>query len=400
MRPRAELATGAVLLLVLGVGAAALGSRRARLTDSDPRRSTYLAGPQGASGFAEAVSRLGVTVVRQRRQVAALDSLGGGRTLVAFLGPSRELSALEGVALARAQVDLLLAGLGAAPAIRCLGYDVVRRRRDSVSARRPDGGTEGRMPWVQAVLFHRLSPVAVDSSDLVDGRPVACTAPAALRVDTLLRDSRNRAVAIRLTLARDRIVTLVAEDHLFANRALRETAAGPFALRLVVPRYARVVIDEFHHGYDASGSLAGATVAWTRRSPWGWAIWQLAVVGVLALVAAGVRFGPVRSAIERRRRSPLEHVRALATALAAASGHDVAVRLIVQGLRRRLSHAGRSIRGEATAWLEGLGPAVRTSRGRGALETLTTIIGRPASADDVLAAANAVETLWEELKPS
>jgi hypothetical protein len=400
MRPRTELAAGTVLLLVLGIGAAALGSQRVRLTDSDPRRSTYLAGPLGASGFAEALSRLGVTVVRHRRQVAGLDTLGGARTLVAFLGPTRDLSALEGVALARAPVDLLLAGVGAAPAIRCLGYDVVRRLRDSVSIRRPDGGSDGRMPGIRAVLFHRMSPMAVDSSDLVDGRPVACTAPAALRVDTLLRDSRNRAVAIRLTLPRERSVTLVAEDHLFANRALRETAAGPFALGLVVPRYSRLVIDEFHHGYDASGSLAGATAAWTLRSPWGWAIWQLAVVGLLALLAAGVRFGPVQSALERRRRSPLEHVRALATALAAASGHDVAVRLIVQGLRRRLSHAGRSTRGEATAWLAGLAPAVRTSRGHAALGTLTTIIRRPASADDVLAAANAVEALWEEVKPS
>jgi hypothetical protein len=400
MRPRTELAAGAVLLLVLGIGAAALGSHRARLTDSDPRRSTYLVGPLGASGFAEALSRLGVTVVRHRRQVAGLDTHGGARTLVAFLGPTRDLSALEGVALARAPVDLLLAGVGAAPAIRCLGYDVVRRLRDSVSASHPGGGSDGRMPWIRAVLFRRLSPIAVDSSDLVDGRPVACTAPTALRVDTLLRDSRNRAVAIRLTLPRDRTVTLVAEDHLFANRALRETAAGPFALRLVVPRYSRLVIDEFHHGYDASGSLAGATLAWTTRSPWGWAIWQLAVVGLLALLAAGVRFGPVRGALERRRRSPLEHVRALATALAAASGHDVAVRLIVQGLRRRLSHAGRSTRGEATAWLEGLAPAVRTPRGHAALGTLTTITRRPASADDVLAAANAVETLWEEVKPS
>jgi hypothetical protein len=399
MRPRTELAVGAFLLLVLGIGAAALGSRRARLTDSDPRRSTYLAGPLGASGFAEALSRLGVTVVRHRRQVARLDTLAGPGALVAFLGPTRDLTALEGAALARAPVDLLLAGVGAAPAIRCLGYDVVRRLRDSVTARHSGGG-EGHMPWIRAVLFQRLSPVAVDSSDLVDGRPVTCTAPAALRVDTLLRDSRNRAVAVRLTLPRHRTVTLVAEDHLFANRALRETAAGPFALRLVVPRYSRVVIDEFHHGYDASGSLAGATVAWTMRSPWGWAIWQLAVVGLLALLAAGVRFGPVRIAIERRRRSALEHVHALATALAAASGHDVAVRLIVQGLRRRLSHAGRSTRGEATAWLAGLTPAVRTSRGHSALETLTTITRRPASADDVLAAANAVEALWEEVKPS
>jgi hypothetical protein len=400
MRPRSELAAGAVLLLVLGIGAAALGSRRARLTDSDPRRSTYLAGPLGASGFAEALSRLGVRLVRHRRQSGGLDTLGGAGTLVAFLGPTQELTALEGAALARAPVDLLLAGVGAAPAIRCLGYDVVRRLRDSVSTRHPEGGDERHMPWIRAVLFHRLSAIAVDSSDLIDGRPVTCTAPPVLRVDTLLRDSRNRAVAVRLTLPRDRTVTLVAEDHLFANRALRETAAGPFVLRLVVPRYSRVVVDEFHHGYDASGSLAGATIAWTRGSPWGWAIWQLAVVGLLALLAAGVRFGPVRSAIERRRRSPLEHVRALATALAAARGHDVAVRLIVQGLRRRLSHAGRSTRGEAVAWLAGLAPAVRTPRGHAALETLTTIARRPASADDVLAAATAVEALWEEVKPS
>jgi hypothetical protein len=400
MRPRTELATGAVLLLVLGVGAAALGSRHTRLTDRDPRRSSYLAGPLGASGFAEALSRLGVRVMYHRRQVAGIDSLRDGRTLVAFLGPTRELTALEGVGLARARVDLLLAGVGAASAIRCLGYDVVRRLRDSVSASHPSGGSDGRMPWVQAVLFHRLSAVAVDSSDLLDGRRVACTAPAALRVDTLLRDSRSRAVAIRLTLPGDRTVTLVAEDHLFANRTMRETAAGPFALQLVVPRYSRVVIDEFHHGFDASGSLAGATIQWTTRSPWGWAIWQLAIVGLLALLAAGVRFGPARSAIERRRRSPLEHVRALATALAAARGHDVAVRLIVQGLRRRLSHAGRSARGEASVWLEGLAPGVRTPRGRAALATLTTIVHRPASADDVLMAADAVETLWEEVKPS
>jgi hypothetical protein len=90
----------------------------------------------------------------------------------------------------------------------------------------------------------------------------------------------------------------------------------------------------------------------------------------------------------------------LATALAAAKGHDVAVRLIVQGLRRRLSHAGRSTGGEASAWLEGLAPAVRTARGRAALTALTTIVHRPASADDVLGAADAVETLWEEVKPS
>ena len=47
-------------------------------------------------------------------------------------------------------------------------------------------------------------------------------------------------------------MTLVSDDRLFSNRALRESAAGPFALSLVVPRYRRIVVDEYHHGFDAS----------------------------------------------------------------------------------------------------------------------------------------------------
>ena len=135
-------------------------------------------------------------------------------------------------------------------------------------------------------------------------------------------------------------------------------------------------------------------------SPWGWGILQLAAVGVLALLAAGVRFGPIRAGVERRRRSPLEHVRALATVLAAARGHDGAVGLIVQGLRRRLSRAGRASHGDIGPWLEGLAPAVRSPRGRAALDTLTAITRRSASAEDVRHAADAVETLWEELTPT
>ena len=46
---------GAGILAVLAVGATMLGSRRARNTDADPRRSTYLAGPSGASFSISAV---------------------------------------------------------------------------------------------------------------------------------------------------------------------------------------------------------------------------------------------------------------------------------------------------------------------------------------------------------
>jgi len=48
---------------------------------------------------------------------------------------------------------------------------------------------------------------------------------------------------VRLRLQDGRTATLVADGRLFTNRALRETAAGPFVLGLVAPRYRRVVVD-------------------------------------------------------------------------------------------------------------------------------------------------------------
>ena len=122
---------------------------------------------------------------------------------------------------------------------------------------------------------------------------------------------------------------------------------------------------------------------WSTRSPWGWVVWQLAAVGVIALLASGVRFGPVRRAIERRRRSPLEHVRALATALAAARGHDVAVRLMVQGLRRRLSRGGRPARARPGRLAREPRALGADARGREALQSLTRTMTRsPPDADE------------------
>src|SRR5438034_6802331 len=57
----------------------------------------------------------------------------------------------------------------------------------------------------------------------------------------------------------------------------------------------------------------------------GWAILQLLGVALVALAVAAVRFGPARSVIERRRRSPLEHEEALAAGLEGAGGVDTAV---------------------------------------------------------------------------
>ncbi len=402
MRPRTELGLAAGLLVVLGAVAVAAGSMQPRAVAWESARSTYLTGPGGASAFAEAAGRLGVEVERFRRPTSTLmarDSAARDE-LVALLGPTQPVDGVEARHLAGLPVDLLLAGRGAAAAMRCLGYDVEAREwRDPAATRTAPDAEHLPAPRVWAVLVPGTSGAVVDSASS-GGPAAACEVPAPAGVDTLMQTVGDRPVVLRLRYPGGRAVTLVADDRLFRNRALRRTAAGTFVLGLVAPRYRRMLVDEYHHGYQASGSLAGAALAWSTRSPWGWIVWQLAVVGVLALIASGIRFGPVRSAIERRRRSPMEHVRALATALAAARGHDVAVRLMVQGLRRRLSRGGRPPPANLDTWLEGLRPTVRSPRGLQALDSLAGMIRRPPDAESVLVAANAVETLWEELKPS
>lgn len=402
MRPRTELGLSAGLLFVLGMVVVALGSRRPQPQERDSARSSYLTGPGGAHAFVEGLTRLGVEVERWRRPLGVLPDTAAVPvpTVVAILGPTTPLTPAEARVLVDLPTDLLLAGRDAAAGVRCFGYRVSAWAADKpVPTRALPGAGRRTPPYVRALLVPHEHRSVVDSSG-PEGRKISCEVPAPSRVDTVLRTVRGRPVVLRLGYPDERVVTLVADDRLFRNSTLRYTAAGELTLGLVAPRYRRILVDEYHHGYRVSGSLAGAALDWSTRSPWGWMVWQLAVVGVVALVASGIRFGPVRSAIERRRRSPMEHVRALATALAAARGHDVAVRLMIQGLRRRLSRGGRSAGASLDAWLAGLGDSVRSPRGREALDVLTTATRGPSDAASVLAAGNAVETLWEELKPT
>ncbi len=400
MRPRTELGLSAGLLFGLGMVVVALGSRRPQPQERDSARSSYLTGPGGAHAFVQGAASLGVDVERWRRPLALLPGTDSVIPLVvAVLGPTLPLTASEARVLAGLGADLLLAGPGTAAAMRCYGYRVSVRPPERPARTRPMPGARRTPPHARAVLVPHENRTIVDTSG-AEGREVSCEVPEPSAVDTVLRTTRGRPVVLRLGYSDGRVVTLVADDRLFRNSTLRYTSAGELTLGLVVPRYRRMLVDEYHHGYRTSGSLAGAALDWSTRSPWGWMVWQLAAVGVVALVASGVRFGPVRSAIERRRRSPMEHVRALATALAAARGHDVAVRLMVQGLRRRLSRGGRPAGASLDAWIAGLGDSVRSARGREALEVLAAASRGPSDAASVLAAGNAVETLWEELKPT
>lgn len=408
MRPRTELglalALGAVAAAVLTVQAFTTPGARAL----DRSRSTYLAEPTGARAWVEALDRLGVSTERWRRPVQALPARYPPHQvpLFAVLDPTIPLSFLEALQLeqwSQRTGDLLLVGAGTDAAMRCFGWEVRPMMVAGVPADLKASGQVGRIAVSLSQIHAVLTPSQQDTvgqrSNVADLGVLHCRAGRPLRVDTLLRTPSGLPVALRVQVDPATRITLVADGLLFANEALRHSDAGEFSLALVVPRYRRVLVDEYHQGYGSGGSLAGSVLSWSVRSPWGWGAWQLALVGLLALLAAAVRFGPMVPSTEPERRSPMEHVHALATALGAARGHDVAAVLMVRGLRRRLSRDPGSPRQSVDAWLRQLEGQMRSLRGRRAVHELRSLIDPPQPADAVLRAAYAVEDVWQELKP-
>jgi hypothetical protein len=400
MRPRVELALG--LAAFVGLGALMLAQAVTTPAGTlDPRLSTFRAEPNGAKAWAEGAERLGHPVVRWRRPLSGLPAIQADTALLAILAPDDWLDFRDQAALRRWTGnggDVLLVGRGSRLAMLCEGW-----RYDTLASAGVPGlgeveGTAIRIPTVRARLIPTRDPLVVDSTRLDDLGTQACGREPRGALDTLLRGPSGTALAVRRYTKSGGTVTLVADATLFTNRALRETEAGEFALSLLPPGRT-IYVDEYHHRYGAQGSLTGAILGWSVRTPLGWVLWQGAAVAFLALLAAMVRTGPVRPLVTRSRRSVLEHVGALARALAATKGHDVAVRALVRGLRRRLSADGRPTRDDPARWLAGLGDRVRGGVARRAVGQLRELTRPGQGAAQVLAAANAVEEIWQELRP-
>ena len=165
----------------------------------------------------------------------------------------------------------------------------------------------------------------------------------------------------------------------------------------VAGRYDRVHFPEYLQGFSGGGSLMAWTIRWSRANPWGWAVWHWVVIGLVALGFSAVRLGPPTPLGRGRRRSVTEHVQALARALRAAGGHQVAVGLLVGGLRRRLGPA-TGTRGSWRPWLDSLGAASTNPKVGELVRRLVICDREKPSESEVLTAANLVEDLWTELR--
>ena len=400
----------ALFALAVAVATAA-GLRNALGGAEGGTPSAFLAGPDGAKAVYDVLQRLGRPVERRRTPLYDLSRVRRPPALLVVLDPPDDLTAAEleqVVRYVRSGGQVLAAGDGGG-ITRCTGWDAHTAflkgyAGDSQPVQQPVPALE--LPSVTAVLRPLDSLRTVRGQDTrrrvrrdLD-RESGCDGLALPRQDTLLRTEHAKPVILRLRYPGGGLITLAADPGYFRNRAWRTTDVPPFMVPLLTPgTRGRVTWDEYHQGFGRSGSLEGAVLDWLARTPAGWALLQLVAVGLLALAAAAVRFGPARSVIDRRRRSPLEHVEALAVSLQGAGGVDTAVALIVAGLRRRLGRAGVAQPDEQRAWLGALELVLPTTRARDAVRRLQQAQTQPGGAERALVAAQALEDVWEELRP-
>ena len=192
MQLRTELALAFTGLGLLGALAAAVGRSQNRAPSADPRPSTFLAGPHGARGLADALQKLDIRVkrYRQRSRQLMIFPQDSGRMALVVLDPTESIRAGEvqdflDFAAEPGARDLVLAGPGASRLLRCFGYAYQSQRFDSVQAVAPGSTPDARSPWVNGVLAASSVQVVTDSSGFVD-QTVA--AEVLLPVDFLERD--------------------------------------------------------------------------------------------------------------------------------------------------------------------------------------------------------------------
>ena len=240
------------------------------------------------------------------------------------------------------------------------------------------------------------------------GAPPAGAIPlATLRVpgDTSAGDAP--AAAVGFPLGRGRVV-VAADPDLLRNDVLRVCRWGADVANVRILEYLsmdapgggrrqQVVFDEYHQGYgDQPGTMKGI-VRYLGRTSSGHLVLQLAGAGLVLLLAMGPRLLSPRATERIERRSPLEHVDALARAYRTVGATRTATSRLVHGVRRRVEHALGTRSGTTSddaflGWAQQRVPANVAD-----VELVRTALARPVSRRELEAVGQALQRLEQSL---
>jgi hypothetical protein len=134
-------------------------------------------------------------------------------------------------------------------------------------------------------------------------------------------------------------ILAIAEAEALANGSLASSNLAVVAARAlvdVVQPGDTVFFSEFHQGLDGRRGVVREALGIATDAPWGRAALHLAVLGFVLLVVSGASFGAPAPEPEGKRRSPLEHVEALARIHERAESRHLVARRLVRGAARRM----------------------------------------------------------------
>ena len=135
-------------------------------------------------------------------------------------------------------------------------------------------------------------------------------------------------------------IVFVSDSYAFSNQTLRGTENALWMADRTSEwsntETARVLIDEYHHGFGDRRSLVSLIGAFLVL-PWGFMTMQLALAGIIFLLGTRRRFGRPVEELPVERTSPIETVEALGGLFEAAEARALCVRSIHQYLNLQLS---------------------------------------------------------------
>jgi hypothetical protein len=391
---------------------------------SYPRLTTYAAADGGAMGLYLAAERLGWDVDRLERPMrrgadstvvyavlqppepltssdvsALLGAVADGAGLLAVLDRDSALGDSLGVKVHRRPVGERRVAL-AGPLARARPDLARRTARDTSGADDDDADEAAGDPDAERPSATRVLEFSRAQSGITRLLTLPRTADSSAAETRDPRDTTSTAtVAAAFAYGQGRVV-VVADPRILRNSVLEETYGGIIAIRLLqqaTPEgVSRLIFDEYHFGYGQRSTLFGLLGRALFGTRAGRLTLQVALAALILLLAVAPRAITPRPSPSIERRSPLEHVGALARAYEQIAATQTAMRRLLRGVRRRHTPLGSSLGDED--YLEAL--AQRHPESASDVAIIRNALQRPLSSEELSGAAQALERLEHTVYPT
>ncbi|MEO7041087.1 MAG: DUF4350 domain-containing protein [Gemmatimonadaceae bacterium] len=316
---------------------------------SDPGAmySSYVTGAGGTRAIYDVLKRLGFSVERNEKP---LSTEPDSNSTYLLFNPAQPLTATEQSHLLAAvrRGTILVFTMDCDALADSLGFETTTPLDGFFTLSRTHvAGGNPKPPTVQdpRAIFQAAFPISITvaSTSKESSQTFLWLEPAEGSKRAQLDSAQQSALVIGHRVGRGYAIA-VAPAQIVINQAVREPRSAIAIVRAIQfadtlawqqPGSRKIVFDEYHHGFGKHADMVAAIERGLTQTPLGRVTLELVAAALILLLAFAVRpLAPV-SVPPVSRRSPLEHVGALAYAYSQVNAKALGTRRLIHGLRRR-----------------------------------------------------------------